>query len=230
MRKAFTIDVPHPCGESWEGMEPRTEGRFCNACQKTVYDFTQFTDQEFIAFFQQQQEMSCGRFNKRQLSIVIPSKRKVLFPFGKLPPLAAATLIAAGMSIAAPAQSVTKAEPTHVVVGDTLLQSKPLVKQLLLKGKVLDEKGEPVIGGSIVLKATAAGTVSDADGNFELPVAESRNYAVEIRYPGIENREVTMRPGVPVTVTVAMKDAADIGEVIMLGGIRSKEDRTIRKQ
>ena len=214
MRKAFTIKVPNPCSKSWEGMEPKEEGRFCNTCQKTVYDFTQFTDQEFIAFFQQN-ATACGRFKKRQLSILISAKRKAFFPFGKFPPLAAATLIAAGLSISAPAQSVRAEAATQIVVGDTLLQKKPADVPLLLKGRVVDESGEAIIGATVLLKGTTTGTLTDADGNFQLEVAELRKYRVVIKSIGVEDKEIAMKPASPVVVEME-NDTTSLGGAIYI--------------
>lgn len=36
----------------------------------------------------------------------------------------------------------------------------------IIKGKVIDEKGETLIGVSILVKGTTIGTVTDFDGNF----------------------------------------------------------------
>ena len=39
-----------------------------------------------------------------------------------------------------------------------------------VKGKVLDELGEPIIGANIVEKGTTNGTITDIDGNYTLSV------------------------------------------------------------
>ena len=41
-----------------------------------------------------------------------------------------------------------------------------------IKGVVKDQKGEPLIGVSIVVKGTTNGTASDFDGNFTLDVPD----------------------------------------------------------
>jgi hypothetical protein len=38
--------------------------------------------------------------------------------------------------------------------------------QITAKGKVVDEKNEPIIGASILVEGTKNGTVSDVMGNF----------------------------------------------------------------
>ncbi|MDR0418102.1 MAG: carboxypeptidase-like regulatory domain-containing protein, partial [Puniceicoccales bacterium] len=40
--------------------------------------------------------------------------------------------------------------------------------QTQVRGTVVDEAGEPVIGATIQIKGTSQGTVSDIDGNFTL--------------------------------------------------------------
>ena len=42
------------------------------------------------------------------------------------------------------------------------------VAQTRVRGVVVDETGEPVIGATIQVKGTSQGTVSDIDGNFNL--------------------------------------------------------------
>lgn len=37
-----------------------------------------------------------------------------------------------------------------------------------VKGQVVDEKGEPIIGASISVKGTTNGVITDMDGNFTL--------------------------------------------------------------
>lgn len=42
------LSIPKPCHENWDGMTPNEKGRFCQACSKTVRDFTSSSDQEII--------------------------------------------------------------------------------------------------------------------------------------------------------------------------------------
>ena len=41
-----------------------------------------------------------------------------------------------------------------------------------VSGTVLDEKGEALIGVSVLLKGTQIGTVTDLDGKFKMPLAD----------------------------------------------------------
>ncbi|MBS1781275.1 MAG: hypothetical protein JST70_18255 [Bacteroidetes bacterium] len=58
-------------------MTSTERGRFCNSCQKTVIDFTGFTDAQLHAFFSSSKCSNvCGRFYDDQLSrgIAAPAK------------------------------------------------------------------------------------------------------------------------------------------------------------
>ncbi|MFC6267369.1 hypothetical protein [Frigoriflavimonas asaccharolytica] len=59
--------VPKPCHENWENMLPEEKGKFCGFCQKTVYDFTQTSDEKIQQIFEKENGNICGRFENTQL-------------------------------------------------------------------------------------------------------------------------------------------------------------------
>lgn len=67
--KTFAISIPKPCHEDWNKMTPDAKGAFCGSCQKSVYDFSQKTDEEIIEVFEKEEKGKvCGRFTPAQLS------------------------------------------------------------------------------------------------------------------------------------------------------------------
>ncbi len=48
----------------------------------------------------------------------------------------------------------------------------------ILKGRVLDGSGQPVIGAGVIVKGTAKGAVTDASGNFELDAPEGSTLTI----------------------------------------------------
>jgi outer membrane biosynthesis protein TonB len=58
-----------------------------------------------------------------------------------------------------------------------------------VRGVVLDESGEPLIGASVRLNGSDAATVTGADGKFELP-ARGANSGLMVRYIGYEKADV----------------------------------------
>lgn len=66
MSEIKDIAFSFQCKESWEKMNPCDGGKFCNVCQKTVYDFSNFSKEEYQDFLQSQTVPFCGNFRKAQ--------------------------------------------------------------------------------------------------------------------------------------------------------------------
>ncbi|RNC63325.1 SusC/RagA family TonB-linked outer membrane protein [Proteiniphilum sp. X52] len=83
------------------------------------------------------------------------------------------------------------------------------VAQTQVRGTVVDESGEPVIGATIQIKGTSQGTVTDADGNFNLSAPSGGTLVVS--YVGMRTREVPVSANVRVEMTT---DSQMLDEVI----------------
>jgi hypothetical protein len=66
--RSLTVQIPQPCHERWDDMQPTERGRFCASCQKKVVDYTAFSDQELVRLLAKAPETSCGRFRNEQLN------------------------------------------------------------------------------------------------------------------------------------------------------------------
>lgn len=65
----ISIQIPNPCHESWQGMSPTAQGRFCGSCSKTVIDFTGKSDVEIRdLLLEQAGQKVCGHFKTTQLN------------------------------------------------------------------------------------------------------------------------------------------------------------------
>ncbi len=63
----------------------------------------------------------------------------------------------------------------------------------MIKGKVSDEKSDPIIGANIVLKGTSNGTVTDVNGDFQLELpAGSDGSTPTISSIGYVTQEITV--------------------------------------
>ena len=61
---------------------------------------------------------------------------------------------------------------------------------ITVKGNVKDNNGEPIISGSVVVKGTTIGTVTDVDGNYAINVPS--NGTLVFTYVGFKTQEVSV--------------------------------------
>lgn len=112
-----------------------------------------------------------------------------------------------------------------VALASTLVVSALHAQQNFIKGTVVDDKGEPIIGASIRLKANSAvGTITDLDGQFTLNAPKGA--VLVISYIGYTTQEVAVIVGQPVKVTLR-EDNKNLKEVVVIGyGSLQKKDLT----
>ena len=94
-----------------------------------------------------------------------------------------------------------------------------------IKGQILDERGESMIGVSVLVKGTTIGTVTDFDGNYTLEVPSGKNI-LEISYIGYKTKEITI--GNNSLINIKMEpDTQALDEVVVIGyGTVKKRDLT----
>jgi hypothetical protein len=115
MRKKFAINlyIPEPCSENWDNMTPNEQGRHCKSCNKTVIDFSLFSDRQLAEFFKKAAGSVCGRLTNyqanRQLAYAEPSKHPL---FNKL---LVGTALATGLTSSAAAQDSTTPPQTITI-------------------------------------------------------------------------------------------------------------------
>lgn len=86
--------------------------------------------------------------------------------------------------------------------------------QQTISGMVMDEKSEPLVGASVLIKGTQDGTVTDIDGKFSLRVPSGQPTLV-VSFTGYVTKEVVL-DGVSNTVTVSMEaDKRLLDEVVV---------------
>lgn len=83
--------------------------------------------------------------------------------------------------------------------------------QTQVKGVVVDETGEPVIGATILIKGTSQGTITDFDGNFALTTQPGATLVVS--YVGMNTQEVAAGPNMRI---VMVSDAEILDEVLVV--------------
>ena len=102
-----------------------------------------------------------------------------------------------------------------------LSNAKSAAAKTSVKGIVVDEKGEPVIGASIRLKGTSGGTITNSDGEFTLNDVSLDNI-LEISYIGYTTKEVKVKGG---NMRISLReDSKSLNEVVVVGyGVQRKK-------
>ena len=90
-------------------------------------------------------------------------------------------------------------------------------------GTVTDEKGEPVIGASVLAKGTTAGTVTDLDGKFTLNIPTNVSTLV-IKYIGYTELEVSAGTNLNVMLT---PDTRALEEVVVTALGITRQEKTL---
>lgn len=94
-----------------------------------------------------------------------------------------------------------------------------------INGKVVDAKGEPIIGASIKEKNTSNGTITDLNGCFSFLVS-SDNAVIKISYVGYQSQELKTVLGKPLNI-ILIEDAQALQEVVVVGfGVQKKINLT----
>lgn len=123
-------------------------------------------------------------------------------------------------------QANIRARAFWFVLATLLLGHTSWAQDILLKGVVVDGKGESIIGASVRLKGNpGVGTVTDFDGNFQIKAPKRETLVVS--YIGYINREVPVATAPSPLRIVLEEDNKTLKEVVVIGyGSVQKKDLT----
>jgi hypothetical protein len=168
------LSIPKPCIEVWDKMTISEQGKFCSSCQKSVVDFSNYTDKELLDYFTNAKERTCGRISSNQLNRLIiasepsntPVYKRILF----------GTALAA--SVAGTAHSQTNATVTNGTTQanqKTNKEKRPVSDSTIkISGSVANSGNKkPLSGVSIMIlcdTSQIAYIYTDANGKFEAAI------------------------------------------------------------
>lgn len=93
----------------------------------------------------------------------------------------------------------------------------------IVKGSIVDENGEPVIGANVIEKGTTNGVITDMNGNFSIEV--TKGAVLQISYIGYETIEISSNQNL--SKIRLREDNQVIDEVVVVGyGIQKKVNLT----
>lgn len=95
----------------------------------------------------------------------------------------------------------------------------------MIKGKVTDEKGEPLIGASVAYKGTNIGTVTNMDGEFSL-VKEEGKKQLTAQYIGYDPIEITVDTSRKMLIAMN-ENKQTLNEVVVVGYGTKKKKKSV---
>jgi hypothetical protein len=184
------LRIENPCHENWDQMTPMEKGRFCDACQKKVHDFTNSSNDQLIELYKLNNGQICGRVNSTLLTeqFVAHQQNKQYLQFLKTFCLAA--IISFGASLftvkSAVATNLTKLKNEYLTFQD----STNLIE---IKGVVRDKEVKELLPFCSVLimvgDSAIATTFTDMDGKFSLKIDSKKfpEFDLKVQYVGYKN-------------------------------------------
>lgn len=129
---------------------------------------------------------------------------------------------------------------TYELVGKTIVVKKTIPplehyadkeiieesQDIVITGRVRSPEGNPLEGVSVVVKGTQNGTVTDAEGRFQLSIASGTNAELVFSFVGYQAK--TIKVGNQTLFNVVMEQViSDLTDVVVVGyGTQKKEDLT----
>jgi len=158
-------------------MQDHGASRFCSSCKHQVIDYVNLTNQAFDAVVNSGELKGCGRFRTDQLHSVL---------VGRLSAFTAAAFLLIS------AQQASAGMSHQNIMADTLLPSK------LITGRVTASNGQPLAGVSL-RSGNDAVTVTDTEGNFQLPAIGSATAIITTHMPGYLRQARSYHPAMGAT-------------------------------
>ncbi len=104
-----------------------------------------------------------------------------------------------------------------------LIGQLAMAQQRTIRGTVVDQNGQPVVGAAIIEAGTTNGTVADIDGNFSLSLS-SNNLTISFIGYVTQNLDITGQNSVSVTLK---EDNVELDDVVVVGyGQMKRSDMT----
>jgi hypothetical protein len=173
---SILLTIPQPCSQNWEEMQANGTSRFCDSCNKSVIDFTQYSDQQLIDFLYKSSGEVCGNLRPDQLekplhSIHHSNKRLV-------PQLLLSTVLTIGLGNSVYAKEKQEVRSIHTVTTEKKVEQKAnrgsgCDNIRCITGTVTDKSNkEPIRGVTILIEGTTVVTAADTNGYFSLNVSD----------------------------------------------------------
>ncbi len=205
-KKAIKIKIVEPCTEDFDTMDAEGKHKFCQKCQKKVYNLVGLSDKELYRF-SKNHSSACVRISANKNGKTIfphPEKNKNIFT----------SILSVGLMFLgiqqSMAQTVEKPKPRITNQQCPKNPATSSFKQnknnhtpvslsqdstITITGQVLDENHEPLFGANIYVKSAGVGCHTDEQGYYTLTVLVPENsdtLTISCQFITFEKQEVAL--------------------------------------
>lgn len=161
------ITIAEPCSQNWDEMEKKDGYNFCEACNKCVVDFTDYSSAEIIKTLANSSTEICGRLTKTHLNqlnyhlVVAPINKNWMKYLGVLAIGASIFMQTANATIVKPRTEFIKS------INPNEDNKKPITINKI-NGYILGEDKKPLSGIRLVIPNTKYYAITDKEGRYEI--------------------------------------------------------------
>ena len=132
-------------------------------------------------------------------------------------------LMKAGLSLLFAALLPLSANAVHKADASASVEGVEQASGFVVKGNVIDDTKEPLIGVSVMVEGTSIGTTTDFDGNYELKIPDGKKTLV-FSYIGYSDQKIPVKGRNQIDVTMS-EDEQVLAEVVVTAmGIERKAE------
>lgn len=96
----------------------------------------------------------------------------------------------------------------------------------VVKGRVTDPSGEPLIGATVIEKGSTNGTATDIDGYFQINLSNAPKGVLVVSYVGFTTEEIAVKGQKEITV-VLKEESSVLNELVVVGYGQQKKESVV---
>ncbi len=104
-----------------------------------------------------------------------------------------------------------------------LLMGLAVQAQTTVKGKIVDEKGEGLIGANVIIVGTSTGGNTDLDGNFSITTEQNPPFTLKASYTGYADKEIEVTSGNTTGISITLSEGGVNIDQVVISASRRRE-------
>lgn len=101
-------------------------------------------------------------------------------------------------------------------------QQKTAEQAKVVQGKVVDSKGNPLPGVTVIVKGTTLGTSTGADGTFKFEIPNTQGIILQFSFIGMKSQEFTYAGQKEITIKME-EETVEMDAVVVTGMFNRKK-------